>query len=216
MTEPTDARAPKQERSAWTRERLLDVLTELLADQTVDEIRLADVAARAGVTVGAIYGRFDGKSEMVIAAYERYSDDAVKRMESWAADPRWAKATPREIVASWVKGGHAFNTRRLPLARLSAGSREPKIIAGEQRIVACSAATLTRLLHPHVPEKRANALERNLAFAVMASRSTVIHRASIPSSGPLGFSDTQLVDALIDLVLGMAGQPVSTQPKQRR
>jgi AcrR family transcriptional regulator len=209
MTDRIDSRAPKQARAAWTRERLLDVFSELLADRPLEDVRLADVASRAGVTLGAIYGRFDGKNEMVVAAYLRYSDDAVKRMESWAEDSRWATSTPRDIVASWVNGMRTFAGRRVQFVRLSAGSTDPKIIEGEQRIVACSAEKLAQLLRPFVPEESQAALQRRLGFAVMACHGMVVQRPSIAATGSLGFDDAQFGEALIDLVLGMVGIPSS-------
>jgi AcrR family transcriptional regulator len=195
---------------------LLDVLCDLLAEQPLEDIRVADIADRAGVTVGAIYGRFDGKNEMVVAAYERYSDDAVKRMESWAENPRWAEATPREIVASWVHGALTFTGRRLPLVRVSATTGESKIIDAERRIINCSAEKLARLLRPHVPRQDEAALERKLGIGVMACRSTMVNRRSIPTSGRLGFNDAQLREALIDLVLGMVRLPADAPRSQRR
>jgi AcrR family transcriptional regulator len=213
----SDPRAPKQARSAWTRERLLDVLCDLLAEQPLEDIRVADIADRAGVTVGAIYGRFDGKNEMVVAAYERYSDDAVKRMESWAENPRWAaEATPREIVASWVHGALTFTGRRLPLVRVSATTGESKIIDAERRIINCSAEKLARLLRPHLPNQNEASLERDLGIGVMACRSMMVNRRSIPTSGRLGFNDAQLREALIDLVLGMVGLSADAPRSQRR
>jgi AcrR family transcriptional regulator len=195
---------------------LLDVLSELLAEQPVEDIRVADIAARAGVTVGAIYGRFDGKNEMIVAAYDRYADDAVKRMESWAEDPRWAEATPREIVAMWVKGALAFVGRRLPLARLSAVMEESRIIDAEQRIVRCSVEKLTVLLRPHAPGQAADTLERKLGFGVMACRILMTHRRLVPTDGPLGFDDDEFTERLIDLLVGTAGLVPNSRRRDRR
>jgi AcrR family transcriptional regulator len=184
---------------------LLDVLCDLLADRPLEDIRVADIAARAGVTVGAIYGRFDGKNEMVVAAYERYRDDAIKRMESWAEDPRWAQATDRQIVASWVQGAVTFSGRRSPLVQISSTTGDSRIIDAEQRIITCSVEKLTHLLSPRVAPGQVAALKRKLAFGVMACRIMMMHRHLVPVDGPLGFDDKQYVEMLVDVVVGTAG-----------
>jgi AcrR family transcriptional regulator len=213
MTDQRDPRAPKQARSAWTRERLLDVLCDLLAEQPLEDIRVADIAARAGVTVGAIYGRFDGKNEMVVAAYERYADDAISRMESWSEDPRWAEATPRQVVASWVQGAVTFAGRRSPLVRLSSTTSDSRIIEAEQRIIACSVEKLTLLLTRKVPVE---ALERKLAFGVITCRIMMMHRHLVPVDGPLGFDDHEYVEMLVDVVVGTAGLVADSKPRNRQ
>jgi AcrR family transcriptional regulator len=202
MMSPRDgSRAPQQARSSWTRERLLDVLCDLLSERSLADIRVTDIAARAGVTVGAIYGRFDGKSDMVAAAFERHSDDAVKRMESWTRDSRWEHATPRQIAASWLEGATAFTGRRLPLARISASTDDPRIIDADQRILACSVTSLAFLLGRQAPAETAAGLERKLAFAVVTCRIMMMHRPLVPLEGPLGFDDRQFTERLIDLII---------------
>lgn len=49
-------------------ERLLDAAAAVFAEQGYEGVRVADVAERAGVSTGAIYNRFAGKSEMLMSA----------------------------------------------------------------------------------------------------------------------------------------------------
>jgi AcrR family transcriptional regulator len=51
-----------------TRQRLLDAATEVFLEKGYDGTRVAEVARRAGLTTGAIYGNFDSKAELLTAA----------------------------------------------------------------------------------------------------------------------------------------------------
>src|SRR5882672_12197735 len=52
---------PKQDRSRANREALLDALMDLLYERPYADIGVADIARRAGMTTGAVYGRFEDK-----------------------------------------------------------------------------------------------------------------------------------------------------------
>jgi AcrR family transcriptional regulator len=54
-----------------TGERIIDALVSLYLEQSLDDIRLSDVAERAGVTVQTVIRRFDSKAGLVVAAVER-------------------------------------------------------------------------------------------------------------------------------------------------
>ena len=60
-------REPKQKRSQRTLAKILAAAVELFESQGVDATGIADVAKRAGSSVGSLYGRFDGKADLVQA-----------------------------------------------------------------------------------------------------------------------------------------------------
>lgn len=51
-----------------TRQRLLDAATEVFLDKGYEGTRVAEVARRAGLTTGAIYGNFESKADLLNAA----------------------------------------------------------------------------------------------------------------------------------------------------
>jgi len=65
------ARKPMQQRSRATLEKLLAAGVELLRERGYEGLSIADVSARAGVSVGSIYQRFDGKEALFTALQER-------------------------------------------------------------------------------------------------------------------------------------------------
>jgi len=76
MVQPAPLPPPRQERSRRTLERLLVAVEELLDERLFEALSMADVAARAGVSVGTIYTRFRTKEELLPALFERH-DAAV-------------------------------------------------------------------------------------------------------------------------------------------
>lgn len=73
MRSPTDRRTPQ--RSDARREAILDSLETSLQECEFNEINLADVANRAGVSRSAFYFYFENKAAAVAALMERMADD---------------------------------------------------------------------------------------------------------------------------------------------
>ena len=51
-----------------TRQRLLDAATEVYLEKGYEGTRVAEIARRAGLTTGAIYGNFESKADLLTAA----------------------------------------------------------------------------------------------------------------------------------------------------
>lgn len=64
-------RRPKGDKRARTRERLLDAARDLTREKGFDGTTLEDVARRAGMTTGAIYGNFKNRHGLFMALAER-------------------------------------------------------------------------------------------------------------------------------------------------
>ena len=65
------AKPPKQERSRQSFERALDAAAELLVERGSDSFTLAEVAQRAGGSIGSIYGRVESKDNLIRAVHAR-------------------------------------------------------------------------------------------------------------------------------------------------
>ncbi len=73
MRSPTDRRTPQ--RSDARRDAILNSLETSLQERGFNEINLADVANRAGVSRSAFYFYFENKAAAVAALMERMADD---------------------------------------------------------------------------------------------------------------------------------------------
>ncbi|MEU6727640.1 helix-turn-helix domain-containing protein [Nonomuraea wenchangensis] len=71
--------------AAETRERLLLAAAEVFAERGYDGTRVADIAAAAGVSNGAMYAHFGSKAELIVAALRAHGRQTLARLV--AADP---------------------------------------------------------------------------------------------------------------------------------
>jgi AcrR family transcriptional regulator len=71
--------------AAETRERLLRAAADVFAGRGYDGARVADIAAAAGVSNGALYAHFASKAELLVAALRTHGPRLLA--EALAADP---------------------------------------------------------------------------------------------------------------------------------
>jgi len=64
-------RPGRQSRSQKTQESLLDAAEALFCEKGAEATSVADVAARAGSSVGAVYHHFRDKKALLYALFER-------------------------------------------------------------------------------------------------------------------------------------------------
>src|SRR5205814_10015529 len=60
-----------------TRERLIEAAAQVFAEKGYDRAGVQEISRRAGLTTGAIYGRFAGKAELLQAAIESRTTDEL-------------------------------------------------------------------------------------------------------------------------------------------
>lgn len=65
-------RRPKGDKRERTRARLLEAARELIREKGYARTTLQDVASRAGMTSGAIYGNFKNRDELFVSLAEAY------------------------------------------------------------------------------------------------------------------------------------------------
>ncbi|WP_443642528.1 TetR/AcrR family transcriptional regulator [Amycolatopsis iheyensis] len=67
----TGFRPPQQARSRESLQKVLAAAERVLAERGLDEFTVGAVAERAGLSVGAIYRRFDGKDQLLYAVKDQ-------------------------------------------------------------------------------------------------------------------------------------------------
>lgn len=91
-------------RAQKTRGRLLEALSELLAERSVREVSVVDVARRAGTSPATFYQYFADVGEAILALAERAADEMPAMGEiiegSWAGEEGLERA--RQLVEAYL------------------------------------------------------------------------------------------------------------------
>jgi AcrR family transcriptional regulator len=105
VLEKTDAsaaslprRTPAQHRSRERMERILAVASELIEANGSDQMKMSDVADRAGISIGSLYQYFPDKSSIIRKLAERYSAQSRVCIE----DAFRSVTTITELEAAYV------------------------------------------------------------------------------------------------------------------
>lgn len=128
-----------------TRERLLAAAAAVFAEKGYDRAGVQEIARRAGFTTGAIYGRFRGKADLLLAAIEENSDDefeelfAEHRFEGKAVDI--LATVGSHLVTEEFDAGQA-----LLLEAFVAGRREPGLARTLRAVIDERVDHLTELI----------------------------------------------------------------------
>ncbi|KRA31339.1 MULTISPECIES: TetR/AcrR family transcriptional regulator [unclassified Nocardioides] len=108
MTDPTDSAGPGSEERSWARmvdrrsvnrgdlrrAALLEAFDELLREQSLEQVNVAEISRRAGVTRSAFYFYFESKAVAVLALMAELYDDASEATDLLVK----AEGEPRERV----------------------------------------------------------------------------------------------------------------------
>ena len=96
-------RPGQQTRSQETQAKLLDAAATLFAEKGLASTTVADVAARAGCTTGAVYHHFKDKQTLLFALLRQMSDEYRATIRA-AVDPaRWEGASCLEILRAYLE-----------------------------------------------------------------------------------------------------------------
>ena len=95
-------RDSQQTRSEKTQAALLDAAETLIVEKGVDGSSIAEIAQRAGSSVGALYHHFKDKKALYYAVFHRMTQ-TIADLNRQAADPaRWEGASIRDLIEGFI------------------------------------------------------------------------------------------------------------------
>lgn len=144
-----------------TRERLLAAAAEVFAEKGYDRAGVQEIAHRAGFTTGAIYGRFRGKADLLLAAMESQSDDEFEALfaKSKIGGFEGKVTNILATVGSHLVTEEFDNGQALLLEAFVAARRDPEVAGMLRRAVEGRAQEMTELIEE---AKRTGAIDPSL------------------------------------------------------
>jgi AcrR family transcriptional regulator len=128
---------------------LLAAAAEVFAEKGYDRAGVQEIAHRAGFTTGAIYGRFRGKADFLLAAIKAQSDDEFEELFSEKGGPRLDQDKVTNILAK--VGSHLVteefdNGKALLLEAFVAARRDPEVGGMLRHVVEERASQMAQLI----------------------------------------------------------------------
>lgn len=112
---PPSPQQPIQARSRKTQQNLVDALERLLSSKSIGELTVAEIAAQAGVTTGAIYRRFKDKQDLLRAAFDRFLEKTEENGARLMLEG--AELGNRELLKLVIEGTLHFTLQHLDIMR---------------------------------------------------------------------------------------------------
>lgn len=98
---------PQQARSRETQERIVKAALELVAERGREGLSVPEIAKRAGVSVGAFYGRFATKEALFDHIDRQLFEESARCWVDFLDPANWrgrhAAEIVREVVRAWVE-----------------------------------------------------------------------------------------------------------------
>ena len=121
----------RQRRSARTRDAILQVLEDALADGSLDRLTVQDIVRLAGCSIGAFYGRFEDKDAAIAGLYARRRTGFIEKLEGVNEGASSLEIWAHAAVALALN--HAVSNRAL-LARAATRDKASATIYADARI----------------------------------------------------------------------------------
>jgi AcrR family transcriptional regulator len=182
-------RPPKQRRSRESYERVLDAAHGLLEENGFDGLTVQEVAARSGVSVGAIYERFGNKETLLRAVHARLME-AMSAANERAGAPAGAEGAVAAIAAVIAGMARVMHENRKALRAFMHLGAVDEVISGRgSKASIALSKTFKRALAPYAAEFRHPDPDVALDVAYRIAYSTLARQVMY---GPVFESDRRL------------------------
>lgn len=125
---------PQQERSRATRRRILMAVNHLLRGRSFESLSVQEIASAAKCSIGAFYGRFRGRDELLEPLLDRHQRGVVRSLRRFVADPAWHEMTLLERL-EWIArmDAHILRSRRWLIRALAVYVRKDGVRLNEKQ-----------------------------------------------------------------------------------
>ena len=190
---PSAALRIRQKRGQVTYDALIDTAFALLDEKEFDEISVAELAQKAGYSVGAFYARFRSKDELFEAMVQRHVQNRrdVRRRQFSRTDDA---ALLRELLDETVR--YYWGRRRFWRAALIRSIREPEFWAPMRKLSHEFADSLLARFAARAGGALSGPEEANVRFAVQLAFG-LINNTILNRPGPFFLEQELFIDNLV-------------------
>jgi AcrR family transcriptional regulator len=183
------------------RDKLVVAAAEVFAEKGYDGAGVAEIARRAGYTTGAIYGRFTGKAQLLLAAIEAHSDSELDRLFN-EHDYEGKVTSILTTVGAHLVTGDLGPNNALLLEAFVASRRDPGMrdsmrdlldLRSDKLAALVAEAQATGAIDPGLDSEAVVRFCHALAFGFLLFRAIDLE---LPAAGPWERLIARLVDAL--------------------
>lgn len=179
---PTARRQPMQQRSRERMERILSIAEGLIAEKGSDQVKMNEIAERAGISIGSLYQYFPDKRAIVRTLAEGYAAESRRCIEEALAAVR-DKAGLQAAFTSLVDQYYQLFLTKPVKRDISSGMQADKeltaIELAESKACGAFLAAAIRRVHPKADARKVGALaflvwqlgEETMRLAVAHKRS---------------------------------------------
>lgn len=198
------AREPKQGRSRQSFERIIEATIELLRERAYDEITLAEICQRSGVSTGSLYGRVAGKDELLrvvqVRFLERLSEQFTEEADRIAREARGLEQVVPAVVTAL--GSLLKENASVLRSFMLRGPTDDVIRSAGRKSAEEDSAKFTRLLRACGKEIRHPHPERAIESGMLLIYSTQARFLGLDSVGGMGEGSwNELLVDLSDMML---------------
>ncbi|THD75340.1 MAG: TetR/AcrR family transcriptional regulator [Phenylobacterium sp.] len=142
-------RQPKGDKRARTRAKLVQAAIELVREKGFERTTLADVAQRAGVTTGAIYGNFANRDELFLAVAHVRAAPIIPQVHAGMSFAEHMRALAEAVVAAVPARRDAiFGTLSFQAYTLTHEEIRQQVLANSAEVYRRTARGMLALLRP--------------------------------------------------------------------
>ena len=204
---PLGFHPPQQARSRAALQKILTAAEQELAVTGYDDFTMTAVAERAGLSIGAIYGRFAGKKQLLSEVKHRLltqveEDLAVAVAAAEGGLPGIVRAFTRTLADGFSTGAHVLPYVLGHNHSLATSERAHRALETIERVFLDAA-------RPHLDEVRRPEPETALTIGVRTITGSCIHRMLALRVWPDGMSWSRWADEVSDMVIGYLRTPAS-------
>lgn len=188
-------RAPRQQRSQRTMDRVMKALEELLDEKPFERITMVELAQRSQTGTSSIYARFKDKNSLVLGVHGRLAELVFPCLRKLTDPSRWEGKSLDLMLSASIDAAVKFYRQHSHIVRAALLVDQPFVYERQRQVLQFASDSFTALVLEMMPGGNRKAMVQAIETAVRMV-SAVMHQTLIFQSAPLilkSVSDKDLV-----------------------